>query len=159
MITCQEWGTTNFPTAILLWMLVRRNLPRLSIVNTLIPDELQRLVIKVKEENEERYIQKKNLSMKVLPEFQRMFAEVKEVSSKEIVTIYKGHNGRFHQLLRSTEKRRWARMAKEREQNIQEDEEKVKEINHEKDFIIQDLKEKIKNFKALSQENDKTLLY
>ena len=47
-------------------------------------------------------------------------------------------------------------MAKEREQNIQEDEEEeVKEISHEKDYIIQDLKEKIKNFEALSQENDK----
>ena len=139
MITCQKWGTTNFPTAILLWMSVSRNLPRLSIVRTLIPDELQRLVNKVNEKNEEKYIQKKNLSMKVLPEFQRMFAEVKEVSSKKIVIIYKGHNGRFHQLLRSTEIEDGLEWWK-REQNIQEDEEEVKEINHEKDYIIQDLK-------------------
>ena len=35
------------------------------------------------------------------------------------------------------------------------EEEEFKEINHEKDYIIQNLKEKIKNFEAHSQENDK----
>ena len=35
------------------------------------------------------------------------------------------------------------------------EEEEFKVIKHEKDYIIQNLKEKIKNFEALSQENDK----
>ena len=35
------------------------------------------------------------------------------------------------------------------------EEEEFKEINHEKFYIIQSLKEKIKKFEDLSQENDK----
>ena len=34
------------------------------------------------EEREEKYIKKKNIIMKVLPEFQSLFAETKEISSK-----------------------------------------------------------------------------
>ena len=47
-------------------------------MNTLIPEELQIMVDEVKQDNKERY-KKKNLSMRVLPEFERMFANVKEV--------------------------------------------------------------------------------
>ena len=43
------------------------------------------MVDNVKHDNEERYIKKKNLSMRVLPEFQRMFADTKELSSKVII--------------------------------------------------------------------------
>ena len=45
----------------------------LLIVNTLLPDELQEMVEKVKAENEERYINKRSLNMKVLPELQGYF--------------------------------------------------------------------------------------
>ena len=54
----------------------------LLIVNTLLPDELQEMVEKVKAENEERYINKRSLNMNVLPEFQKIFSETKKISSR-----------------------------------------------------------------------------
>ena len=51
------------------------------LVKSLIPEELQQMVDRAMEEREEKYI-KKNITMKVLPEFQSLFAEIKEISSK-----------------------------------------------------------------------------
>ena len=61
------------------------------IVNTLIPEELQTIVDEVKQDNEERNIYKeKNLSMRVFPKFERMFADGKEASSKlKIINYFK----------------------------------------------------------------------
>ena len=62
----------------------------LLIVNTLLPDELQEMIERVKAESEEKYINKRSLNMKVLPEFQKIFIEAKEVSSRlNILWLYK----------------------------------------------------------------------
>ena len=53
------------------------------LVNCLIYYKLWKLVNKIKNENEEKCIEK-NLSMIVIPEFQRMFSEVKKMFSKEL---------------------------------------------------------------------------
>ena len=65
----------------------------------------------------------------------------------------KGHNGRFHQLVRSTEMRRLAKEVKNRGQVAEEEE--SKEMNREKDQIIEDLKQKVIDFEELRLENDK----
>ena len=51
------------------------------LVNTLILEELQMMVDEVKQDNEERDIKKKNLSVRMHTEFEKIFADVKEVSS------------------------------------------------------------------------------
>ena len=51
-------------------------------VNTLILNELQSMVDEVKRESEEKYVNKSGFDIIVLPEFQRIFLENKEVLSK-----------------------------------------------------------------------------
>ena len=58
------------------------------IVNTLILEELQMMVDEVKQDNEERDIKKKNLSVRMHTEFEKIFADVKEVSSKLNIINY-----------------------------------------------------------------------
>ena len=65
----------------------------------------------------------------------------------------KGHNGRFHQLIRSTESRRLAREVRHRGQLVEDEE--LKEVDTSKDQIIEDLKQKVRDFDALRLENDK----
>ena len=73
------------------------------VVNSLIPDELQQMVDRAMEEREEKYIKKKNITMKVLPEFQSLFAETKEISSKAYFGIEIGENGRFYTMIRNAD--------------------------------------------------------
>ena len=53
------------------------------LINSLMPEELQQMVDSSMEAREEKYT-KKNITMKVLPEFQSLFVETKEISSKAI---------------------------------------------------------------------------
>ena len=46
------------------------------------PDFFQDMIKKALEEREEKYISKRSIKMKILPEFKRMFDDTKEVSSK-----------------------------------------------------------------------------
>ena len=65
------------------------------------------MVEKIKTENEEKYITKKSLNMKVLPEFQKFLQSQKKSQVGLTNDNYiKGHNGRFHQLVWNSEKRR-----------------------------------------------------
>ena len=54
----------------------------MRVINTFIPDQLQDMINKAIEEREEKYVSKKNIYMKVLPEFKRLFDETKEISRK-----------------------------------------------------------------------------
>ena len=54
---------------------------QMMIVNTLLPNELQKLVEKAEIKREDRFIKKREITMKVLPEFHKMFFESKEQSS------------------------------------------------------------------------------
>ena len=65
----------------------------------------------------------------------------------------KGHNWRFHQLIRSTESRRLAREVKHRRQLVEDEE--LKEVDMNKDQIIKDLKQKVRDFDTLRLEKDK----
>ena len=56
------------------------------LVNTLIPENLQKMIDKSMEKREYQFVKKKNITMKVLPEFQRMFKETKEMSSKSKIS-------------------------------------------------------------------------
>ena len=51
-------------------------------VNSLMPDFLQEMVNSAMEVREEKYISKRSIKMKILPEFMRMFDDTKKVSSK-----------------------------------------------------------------------------
>ena len=53
-----------------------------TIVNTLAPECLQEMIDDALEAREEKYTEKRNIKMNVLPEFRRMFENTKEVSSK-----------------------------------------------------------------------------
>ena len=58
------------------------NHPNNSTVNSLIPDWLQDVIKRVLEAREVKYTSRRNIKMKILPEFERMLDETKEVSSK-----------------------------------------------------------------------------
>ena len=89
----------NFRTGNLLSTSVNINKNNNIVVNSLIPDELQQMVDRAMEEREEKYIKKKNITMKVLPEFQSLFAETKEISSKAYFGNEIGENGRFYTMI------------------------------------------------------------
>ena len=77
-----------------------------SIVNTLAPECLREMVDGALEAREEKYTEKRNIKMNVLPEFRRMFDSTKEISSKWLITNWCRENGRFYQLIRSAKVRR-----------------------------------------------------
>ena len=52
------------------------------IVNTLLPECLKDMVDEALEAREEKYSSNKNIKMNVLPEFRKLFDEVKEVSRR-----------------------------------------------------------------------------
>ena len=54
---------------------------KMILVNTLLPNELQQLVEKAEAKREDKFIKKRGITMKVLPEFQKLFVESKELSS------------------------------------------------------------------------------
>ena len=56
--------------------------PLWLLVNILIPNELHEMIDRVMAENEDKYIMKRSLTMNVLPEFQRMFEDATQISSK-----------------------------------------------------------------------------
>ena len=91
--------------------------------------------------------------MIVLPKFQRIFLEAKEVSSMHLFVItITGQNGRFHQFVRNSERRRNAKENKHiKNSNIEE----VKEEIYIKDQLIEDLKEKVDKFEEVCFGNDK----
>ena len=60
----------------------------IQIVNSLIPEELQEMIDKTMETREEKYIKRKNITMKVLPKFKDLFTEVKEISSNRYSLNY-----------------------------------------------------------------------
>ena len=60
----------------------------IQIVNSLIPEELQEMIDKAMEMREEKYIKRKNITMKVLPKFKDLFAEVKEILSNRYSLNY-----------------------------------------------------------------------
>ena len=124
----------------------------IQVVNTLIPDQLQAMVDKAMDEREEKYTKKKNISMRVLPEFKRLFDDTKEISSKIYIIIYPGHNGRFHQLVRNSDQRR-----RNREERVRtsESEMEVKLGMYQRDKIIENLQNEVKEFEAVTRENDK----
>ena len=80
-IISQKWKTTSCQKrvccyignifSILIW-----------IVNTLITDHLQAIVDKAMDERKEKHTKKKNITMRILSEFKRMFDNTKEISSK-----------------------------------------------------------------------------
>ena len=74
-----------------------------QLVNTLIPENLQEMIDRAMARREYQFVKKKNITMKVLPEFQRMFKETKEMSS-ELQSYHWiiGQNGRFYQLVKNT---------------------------------------------------------
>ena len=65
----------------------------------------------------------------------------------------KVHNGRFRQLIRSTVSRRLAREVRHRGQLVED--EGAQRIDMSKDQIIENLKQKVRDFDALRLENDK----
>ena len=89
------------------------NHPNNSTVNTLIPDLLQDMIKRALEAREVKYTSRRNIKMRILPEFKRMFDETKEVSSKNLFwSKIIGCNGRFYQLVRNTSRRRQSRQEK-----------------------------------------------
>ena len=64
------------------------------------------MVDKAMDEREEKYTKKRNISMRVLTEFKKLFENTKEISSKIYAIINSGHNGRSHQLVRNSDQRR-----------------------------------------------------
>ena len=52
-----------------------------TIVNTLLPNEFQELIEKAETIRDDKFIQKRGLTMNILPEFNKMFVESKELSS------------------------------------------------------------------------------
>ena len=66
------------------------------------------------EAREMRYISRRNIKMRILSEFKRMFNETKEVSSKNLFwPKIIGCNCRFYQLVRNMSRRRQSRQEKE----------------------------------------------
>ena len=55
-----------------------------TIVNALLSNEFQKLIEKAEAKRDDKYIQKRGLTMKVLPEFRKMFIESKELSCKQL---------------------------------------------------------------------------
>ena len=104
------------------------------------------------DEREEKYTKKRNVSMRVLPEFKRLFDNTKEISSKIYAIINSGHNGRFHQLVRNSDQRM---RNKEERVRASESEIEVKLGMDQRDKIIMDLQNEVKEFETVTRENDK----
>ena len=125
------------------------------VVNSLIPDELQKMVdraMEEREEREEKYTKKKKIAMKVLPEFQSLFAETKEISSKAYFGNEIGENGRFFRMIRKADQIRTKKAERLLNQQRERDTRQEVEI---RDKVIEELKQKIKDFEEISKENDK----
>ena len=118
----------------------------------MIPDELQQMVDRAMEEREEKCIKKKNITMKVLPEFQSLFAETKEISSKAYFGNEIGENGRFYTMIRNADQRRTKKAERLLNQHRERD---IRQEVEMRDKAIEELKQKIKDFEEISKENDK----
>ena len=126
---------------------------QMMIVNTLLPNELQKLVEKAEIKREDRFIKKREITMKVLPEFHKMFFESKELSSNiPIKRPYIEQNGRFHHLIRNTDSRREKGEERARRHRVHEED---KEAIYQKDDVILELKENVKHHEELEIENEK----
>ena len=121
-------------------------------MNSLIPDELQKMVDRAVEEREEKYTKKKNIAMKMLPEFQSLFVETKEISSKAYFGNEVGENGRFYTMIRKADQIRTKKAERLLNQQRERDTRQEVEI---RDKAIEELKQKIKDFEEISKENDK----
>ena len=129
------------------------NHPNNSTVNTLIPDLLQDMIKRALEAREVKYTSRRNIKMRILPEFKRMFDETKEVCSKNLFwSKIIGCNGRFYQFVRNTSRRRRNRQEKEQ---IGQKYEEIKQEVTEKDEVIQSLKRQVESFERLEIENDR----
>ena len=87
---------------------------------------------------------KRTCEWKYFPSFREYSQIQKKYQVRKKLLNIKGHNGRFHQLVRSTEMRRLAKEVKNRGQVAEEEESK------EKDQIIEDLKRKVIDFEELN---------
>ena len=97
-----------------------------TIVYTLMPDKLRGLIGKSMLFREVKFIKKRNLNVKVLPEFSELFNNAPCLSSKIILfSILLGSNGKFHYLIKN--------VGNKRENMIKEQ----KDIEERKEFKYQ----------------------
>ena len=93
--------------------------------------------------------------MIVIPEFQRIYLETKEVSSIHLFVITTtGQNGRFHQFVRNSE-----RNAKENKHIKNSNIEEVKEKIYRMDQLIEDQMKKLINLKRFALKMTRTRKY
>ena len=59
----------------------------MSIVNSILPEVMQKMVDNAMEQREDKFVKKRSLKMKVLPEFLQMFTDSKELSSINSIGI------------------------------------------------------------------------
>ena len=59
----------------------------MSIVNSILPEVMQKMVDNAMEQREDKFVKKRSLTIKVLPEFLQMFTDLKELSSINSIGI------------------------------------------------------------------------
>ena len=80
-------------------------------MNSLMPEKLQEIIDKAMK-IEKKYIKRKNIIMKVLPEFKDLFIKVKEVLRNRKFLIILGENKRFYTMVRNADQRRMRKAEK-----------------------------------------------
>ena len=121
----------------------------------MLPKKFEEFITDAVNNQEFKYIKKKNLSMMVLPEFKLLFENTSKISSKCcIINPFKGSHGKFPGVIKNTNKRRSIVFNQI-------------EINHKKEALTLELMEKddkiltleirIKEFQEISKENEKNL--
>ena len=75
------------------------------------PEKLQEIIDKAMK-IEKKYIKRKNIIMKVLPEFKDLFIKVKEVLRNRKFLIILGENKRFYTMVRNADQRRMRKAEK-----------------------------------------------
>ena len=123
-------------------------------VHTIIQEEFQVYITKMLDQREEKYIQKKSIRIKALPEFVELFKNTSYLSSKIILAVSSSieTNGKFANMVKGSKKKREGK--KQKRENHEE--EKVgAELIDQKNRKIEELEQQLRIFEKMKIENNK----